>query len=74
MPGLAFLTLSWVGTQARRSVPLRVEPVVRRDAEQAASKAKAAAQTSQPSTATRPRGRPQGSTNQPQATAPLPPE
>src|SRR5215472_7809873 len=43
VPGLAFFTLSLVSTQQRRSFPLRVEQVVRSDAEKAASKAKAAA-------------------------------
>ena len=74
VPGLAFLTLSLVGTQARRSFPLRVEQVVRSDAEQAASKAKAAAKTRQPSTAKRPRGRPKGRKNHLKAATPLTPE
>ena len=43
VPGLAFFTLSLVSVQARRSFPMRVEQVVRSDAEKAASKAKAAA-------------------------------
>ena len=43
VPGLAFFTLSLVSVQARRSFPIRVEQVVRSDAEKAASKAKAAA-------------------------------
>ena len=42
VPGLAFFTLSLVSVQKRRSFPLRVEQVVRSDAEKAASKAKAA--------------------------------
>jgi DDE superfamily endonuclease len=74
VPGLAFFTLSLVGTQARRSFPLRVEQVVRSDAEKAASKAKAAAKTLQPSTAKRPRGRPKGSKNQLKAATSLTPE
>src|SRR2546430_15133369 len=41
VPGLAFFTLSLVNTQQRRSFPIRVEQVVRSDAEKAASKAKA---------------------------------
>ena len=40
---LAFFTFSLVSTQQRRSFPMRVEQVVRSDAEKAASKAKAAA-------------------------------
>src|SRR5919199_779251 len=43
VPGLAFFTFSLVSTQQRRSFPIRVEQVVRSDAEKAASKAKAAA-------------------------------
>ena len=74
VPGLAFFTLSLVSTQARRSFPLRVEQVVRSDAEKAARKAKAAAKKLHPSTTKRPRGRPKGSTNQPKAAPPLTPE
>ena len=40
VPGLAFFTLALVSVQQRRSFPLRVEQVVRSDAEKAASKAK----------------------------------
>jgi len=40
VPGLAFFTLSLVSVQARRSFPMRVEQVVRSEAEKAASKAK----------------------------------
>src|SRR4030095_9879024 len=43
VPGVAFFTLALVSVQARRSFPIRVEQVVRSDAEKAASKAKAAA-------------------------------
>jgi hypothetical protein len=74
VPGLAFFTLSLVGMQARRSFPPRVEQVVLRDAEQAASKANAAAKTLQPSTAKRSRGRPKGSKNQLKAATPRTPE
>src|SRR2546425_8526723 len=38
VPGLAFFTLSFVSIQARRAFPLRVEQVVRSEAEKAASK------------------------------------
>jgi len=44
VPGLAFFALSLVSVQKRRSFPLRIEQVVRSDAEKAASKAKAEAQ------------------------------
>ena len=48
VPGLAFFTFSLVSTQQRRSFPIRVEQVVRSDAEKAASKAKAAAKKQSP--------------------------
>jgi hypothetical protein len=74
VPGLAFFTLSLVSVQARRSFPLRVEQVVRSDAEKAASKAKADAKKQKPSPDKRRRGRPQGSKNHNKATASLTPE
>ncbi len=55
VPGLAFFALSLVSIQQRRSFPLRVEQVVRSDAEKAASKAKAEAKKQKPSTDKRPR-------------------
>src|SRR3989440_9374783 len=67
VPGLAFFTLSLVSVQARRSFPIRVEQVVRSDAEKAASKAKAAAKKSKAPCAKRRPGRPKGSTNTPKA-------
>src|SRR5262247_4643830 len=63
VPGLAFFTLSLVSVQARRAFPLRVEQVVRSDAEKAASKAKAAAKKSKAPCAKRQPGRPKGSKN-----------
>ena len=42
VPRLAFFTLSLVSTQQRRSFPLRVEQVVRSDAEKTVCKAKVA--------------------------------
>jgi putative transposase len=74
VPGLAFFTVSLVSTQARRSFPIRVEQVVRSDAEKAASKAKAQAKKQQPSTAKRCPGRPKGSKNTHQAAVTLTPE
>ena len=74
VPGLAFFTLSLVSVQARRSFPMRVEQVVRSDAEKAASKAKAAAKKAQAPGAKRRPGRPQGSTNKIKAHATLTPE
>src|SRR5215467_10089728 len=67
VPGLAFFTFSLVSTQQRRSFPIRVEQVVRSDAEKAASKAKAARNKQTPSTAKRRRGRPKGSKSTPKA-------
>jgi putative transposase len=74
VPGLAFFTLSLVSVQARRSFPMRVEQVVRSDAEQAASKAKAAAKKAKSPCARRRPGRPKGSKNTPKADVTFTPE
>ena len=74
VPGLAFFALSLVSLQQRRSFPLRVEQVVRRDAEKAASKAKAAAKKRKARGAQRRPGRPKGSKNKPKADGPFTPE
>jgi hypothetical protein len=74
VPGLAFFTLSLVSVQARRAFPLRVEQVVRSDAEKAASKAKAAAKKVKAPRAKRRPGRPKGSKNKPKADGTLTPE
>ena len=74
VPGLAFFTLSLVSIQQRRSFPIRVEQVVRSDAEKAASKAKAAGRQQTPSPAKRRPGRPKGSKNKRKADVPLTPE
>jgi putative transposase len=74
VPGLAFFTLSLVSSQARRSFPVRVEPVIRSDAEQAASKAKAAAKKSPSAIAKRRPGRPKGSKTKNKAAVTLTPE
>jgi len=63
VPGLSFFTVSLVSVQKRRSFPLRVEQVVRSDAEKAVSKANAAAKKVKSPRAKRRPGRPQGSTN-----------
>src|SRR6059058_4367226 len=63
VPWLAFFTLALVSVQARRSFPLRVEQVVRIDAEKAASKAKAASKKAKAPCAPRRPGRPKGSKN-----------
>ena len=73
-PGLAFFTRSLVRVQQRRSFPLRVEQVVRSDAEKAARKAQAARRQQTPSPAKRRPGRPKGSKNTPKADVPLTPE
>ena len=74
VPGLAFFALSLVSIQQRRSFPVRVEQVVRSDAEKAASKAKAAAKKRPPSSAKRCPGRPKGSKNTAKTEALLSPE
>jgi putative transposase len=68
VPGLAFFALSLVSTRQRRAFPIRVEQVVRSEAEKAARKQ----QTS--STAKRRPGRPKGSKNTPTAAVTLTPE
>jgi putative transposase len=73
-PGLAFCALSLVSPRQRRAFPIRVEQVVRRAAEKAASKAKAAKKPQPASTAKRRPGRPKGSQNTPSAAVPLTPE
>ena len=74
VPGLAFFALSLVSIQQRRSFPIRVEQVVRSDADKAASKAKAAAKKPPPSTAKRCPGRPKGSKNKAKTEVTLTPE
>jgi hypothetical protein len=71
VPGLAFFTLSLVSVQKRRAVPIRLEQVVRSDAEQAARKAQADAQKQTRSAAKRRPGRPKGSKNPQKAAATL---
>jgi putative transposase len=73
-PGLAFFTLSRGSVQARRSLPRRVEQVVRSDAEPAASKAQAAAKKPTAPWAKRRPGRPKGSKNTPKADGTFTPE
>ena len=63
VPGLAFFTLSLVSIAQRHAFPIRVEQVVRSDAEKAASKAKAHAKKSLGPRPKRRPGRPPGSTN-----------
>src|SRR5919202_5073669 len=74
VPGLAFFTFSLVSTQQRRSFPLRVEQVVRSDAEKAARKAKAASKKAKALGTPRRPGRPKGSKNTTQADGTSTPE
>ena len=74
VPGLACFTLSLVRVQPRRSLPRRVEQVVRSDAEKAACTARAAAKAPKAGRARRRPGRPKGSKNTPKAAAMLTPE
>jgi putative transposase len=74
VPGLAFFSLALISTKTRRAFPLRLEQVVRSEAEKAAAKAKAAARkTKQPATKRKP-GRPKGSKNTPKTDLSLSPE
>jgi putative transposase len=74
VPGLAFFTLSLVSVQKRRSFPIRIEQVVRSDAEKAARKAKADAKKQKRSAAQRRPGRPKGSKTTHKAATTLTPE
>jgi len=74
VPGLAFFALSLVSTQQRRSFPVRVEQVVRSDADKAASTAKADAKKQPPSPPKRRPGRPKGRKNPPKSAGTLTPE
>ncbi|MDQ5853376.1 MAG: transposase [Chloroflexota bacterium] len=74
VPGLAFFSLALISTTDRRAIPMRIEQVVRTEAEQAATKAKRTAkQTKDPAPKRKP-GRPKGSKNTPKAASPLSPE
>ena len=74
VPGVAFFALSLISVQARRSFPIRVEQVVRSEAEKAASQAKAAAKKRSASSTQRRPGRPKGRRNKLKAPVPLTPE
>jgi putative transposase len=74
VPGWSFFALSRVSVQARRSCPIRVEQVVRSEAEKAASQAKARAKKPPPSTAKRRLGRPKGRQHKAKAAVTLTPE
>jgi putative transposase len=66
--------LALVSTTERRAFPIRLEQVVRTDAEKAASKATAAAHQTKEARPKRKPGRPKGSTNKPKADVTLSPE
>jgi putative transposase len=74
IPGLAFFSLALINTQERRAYPVRIEQVVRSEAEKAASQAKAAAKQAAKPAAPRPRGRPKGSKNKTTTEVSLSPE
>ena len=74
VPGLSFFALSLVSVQERRSFPVRIEQVVRSEAEKAASKAKAEAKQQKALNEKRRRGRSKGSKNKDKAEVTLTPE
>ena len=74
IPGLAFFSLALLSTQERRSFPVRLEQVVRSEAEKAASQAQAAAKQAPKSGEPRKPGRPKGSKNKVMADISLSPE
>src|ERR671917_2425137 len=74
VPGLAFFSLALISTTTRRAFPLRLEQVVRTEAEKAAAKAKAAAKKTKSPAAKRKPGRPKGSTTKPKTEVSLSPE
>ena len=63
IPGLAFFAFSLINVRERRSYPLKVEQVVRSEAEKAACKAKAQARKKKKPAGKRTKGRPKGSKN-----------
>jgi len=73
VPGLAFFSLALVSTKDRRAFPVRIEQVVRSEAEKAATKAKTTAKKAKETAPKRKPGRPKGSKNKPKA-ATLSPE
>jgi hypothetical protein len=74
VPGLAFLSLALVSTTERRAFPIRLEQIVRTEADKAASKAKAAANQTQEAALKCKPGRPKGSTNKPKGNVTLSPD
>jgi hypothetical protein len=74
VPGLSFFTFALISTKQRCAYPLRIEQVIRTEAEKAARKAKKAAKQSKPATAKRKPGRPKGSQNRNKVAVELSPE
>ncbi len=74
VPSVAFFSLALISTTTRRAFPLRLEQVVRTEAEKATSKAKAAAKQTKPPTTKRKPGRPKGSKNKSKTELSLSPE
>jgi len=74
VPSVAFFSLALISTTTRRAFPLRLEQVVRTEAEKAAAKAKAAAKKSKLPASKRKPGRPKGSKNTPKTSSTLSPE
>jgi putative transposase len=74
VPGVAFFSLALISTKTRRAFPLRLEQVVRTEAEKVAAKVKAAAKKPKPPAVKRKSGRPKGSKNKPKTAVPLSPE
>jgi putative transposase len=74
VPGVAFFSLALISTKTRRAYPVRLEQVVRTEAEKAAAKAKAAAKQTKQAAAKRKPGRPKGSKTKPKTEISLSPE
>jgi len=74
VPSVAFFSLALISTKTRHAFPLRLEQVVRTEAEKAAAKAKAAAKKPKPPAAKRKPGRPKGSKTKPKSELSLSPE
>ncbi len=74
VPSLAFFSFALISTATRRAFPLRLEQVVRAEAEKVATKTKAAAKQPQQPVPKRKPGRPKGSKNKPKTELSLSPE
>jgi putative transposase len=74
IPGLAFFAFSLINVGLRRSSPVKVEQIVRSEAEKAACKAKAQERKAKKSSEKRKPGRPKGSKNKDKQQVELNPE